>query len=88
MTHMLRLLLTATVFTAALSAHAAPLDTVAINLDPLIDVAAKEKNRFAVDVPHAVRLDRGGTPTESSAAPDLRRRAVPSRSLSKTMRRM
>jgi len=60
-TRMIRLLLAAAVFMGALAAHAAPLDTVAINLDPLIDAAAKEKNRFAVEVPHSVRLDRDGT---------------------------
>lgn len=67
MAHMLRLLLATAIFMAALAAHAAPLDTVAINLDPLIDAAAKEKNRFAVEVPHVVQLDREGTWQQSGA---------------------
>jgi hypothetical protein len=65
---LLRLLLAAAVFMVASTANAAPLDTVAINLDPLIDAAAKEKNRFAVDVPHVVRFDREGTWHQSGSA--------------------
>lgn len=51
----------------ALAARAAPLDTVAINLDPLIDAGAKEKSRFAVEVPHLVRLEQNGSWHQSGA---------------------
>jgi hypothetical protein len=64
-TRMLRLAVVSAIFMVALAAHAAPLDTVAINLNPLIDAAAKEKSRFAVEVPHPVRLEQSGSWHES-----------------------
>jgi len=40
----------ATVFVTAV--HAAPVDTLSVDLNPLIDAAAASKNRFAVDIEH------------------------------------
>src|SRR5579871_3928987 len=39
----------------------ASVDVLAINLDPLIDTAAKDRNRFAVDIPHLIDALRVGT---------------------------
>jgi lysyl endopeptidase len=39
---------------------AAPLDTVKVDLAPLIDAVYHERNRFAVEISHAVTLDSAG----------------------------
>lgn len=54
-------LLPVALIAAASGAHAAPVDTVRVNLNPLIDAAAKQQNRFSVEVSHVVRLDRSGS---------------------------
>jgi hypothetical protein len=33
---------------------AAAVDSVNVNLDPLIDGAAHDRNRFAVNIPHSI----------------------------------
>jgi hypothetical protein len=49
-------------------AHAAgPIDTVNIDLAPLIDRAAGARERFAVEVPHQVSSARDGTWTRAGS---------------------
>jgi hypothetical protein len=40
---------------------AAAVDSVNINLDPLIDTAAHDRNRFAVNIPHSISSAKQGT---------------------------
>jgi hypothetical protein len=40
-------------------------DVVQVNLDPLINAAAKDRNRFAVDLPHVIDSSQAGTGTWS-----------------------
>src|SRR5580658_1260692 len=50
----------------ALQLHAEPgaaaaVDSLNINLDPLIDNAAHDRNRFAVNIPHSISTSSQGT---------------------------
>jgi lysyl endopeptidase len=45
---------------ARASAGTAPLDTVNVNLDSLIDAAAHDQSRFAVNIPHAISSSTRG----------------------------
>lgn len=53
-------LLLASLLASGAAAAAAPVHTLGIPLDPLIERVAGDENRFAVDVPHAVTLDAAG----------------------------
>jgi hypothetical protein len=39
---------------------ASPIDSLDIDLVPLIDSAARDRDRFAVEIPHAVTLENSG----------------------------
>ena len=48
-----------------LAANAASIDTLAVDLNSLIDAAAASKNRFAVDIAHPVSgADTGAQPRD------------------------
>jgi hypothetical protein len=47
--------------TSSAQSAASSTDVVQIDLNPLIDVAAKDRNRFAVDIPHVVDASRAGS---------------------------
>ena len=51
------------------SAHAAtpPVDSISVDLDALIDGAAHDHNRFAVNIPHSVSSERQGRWTSAGA---------------------
>ncbi len=55
----------AAVLTAPVAHAAAPVDTVNIDLAPLIDRAASARDRFAVEVPHQVSAARDGSWTRN-----------------------
>src|ERR1700693_5797099 len=62
------LLITFTVggFRTSLAQSSAPAeDVVQVDLHPLIDAAVKDRNRFAVDIPHPIDTSQAGTGTWS-----------------------
>jgi lysyl endopeptidase len=53
-------------FRASLAQSSAPaVDVVQVDLDPLINAAVKDRNRFAVDIPHVIDSSQAGTGTWS-----------------------
>jgi lysyl endopeptidase len=53
-------------FRASLAqSSASAVDVVQVDLDPLISAAVKDRNRFAVDIPHAIDSSQAGTGTWS-----------------------
>jgi hypothetical protein len=51
--------------TSPAQSGAPAVDVVPVNLDPLINAAAKDRNRFAVDLPHVIDSSQAGTGTWS-----------------------
>jgi lysyl endopeptidase len=47
--------------TSAAQSNASAVDVVPVDLDPLIEAAAKDRNRFAVDILHVIDANHGGT---------------------------
>src|ERR1700735_785006 len=51
----------------AANGAAAVVDSVNVNLDPLIDTAARDRNRFAVNIPHAISTGTAGLWTHTGS---------------------
>jgi lysyl endopeptidase len=52
---------------SANSVAAVPIDSINVSLAPLIDSAYRDRNRFAVDIPHALTLENAGLWTVSGS---------------------